>query len=122
MKKFQGVHYHLQNRYTQQTIEFVTKHKNKLLACEEKGLIAENWTILSREELWSQEQCISNLTKAQLLKILENLQDDEEVQVNVEFTVWDGGTNENLSMQEEDGLCYDKENKTLHIFAGAFEC
>ena len=122
MKKFQGIHYYLQNIYTQQKIDFLTKHKNKVNACQEQGLKAEQWKVLSRKELWSQEQCISNLTKAQLLKILENLQDNEEVQINVEYTLWNGNSNDNLLINKEDGLCYDKENKTLHIFAGDFDC
>jgi len=121
MKRLQGYKYYLENYENAEMREIFSAYSLKAQACKEQGLNEKEWKVVRKEMVWTERGFQKNLTKAQLLKILANFQDDDEIKVDVEYNLWDY-SNQVLQMSIDDGLCYDEENNSFHIFAGDFEC
>ena len=64
---------------------------------------------------------IKHLTNAQLIEILMQRDPSAEVDLIVDYSLWDASADYN-EITENDGLCYVAENNQLVVNAGEFEC
>jgi hypothetical protein len=110
MKKVNGYNYEVVNA-NNEVKRFHSKF-NKVKACEEQGLVAKDWKVVNKTIAYTTEGLYSRITKAQMLKILEDMEDDEVLAIEVQEFLGDT----DYTYEENDGLCYDKATKTFRAF------
>lgn len=64
---------------------------------------------------------IKHLTNAQLIEILMQRDPNAEVDLIVDYSLWDASADYN-EITENDGLCYVAKDNKLVVNAGEFEC
>ena len=64
---------------------------------------------------------IKHLTNAQLIEILMQRDPYAEVDLMVDYSVWNGSADYD-EITENDGLCYVAKDDKLVVNAGDFEC
>ena len=64
---------------------------------------------------------IKHLTNAQLIEILMQRDPYAEVDLMVDYSVWNGSADYD-EITEKDGLCYVEKDNQLVVNAGEFEC
>ena len=62
-----------------------------------------------------------HLTNAQLIEILMRKDPDAEVDLMIDYSVWNASADYN-EITNADGLCYVAEDNQLVINVGEFEC
>lgn len=62
-----------------------------------------------------------HLTNAELIAILSQRNPNEEVNLMVDYSLWDGDANYE-EVTDKDGVCFIEEHNQLVINAGEFEC
>lgn len=64
---------------------------------------------------------IKHLTNAQLIEILMKRDPNAEVDLIVDYSLWDASADYD-EITENDGLCYVEKDNKLVVNAGEFEC
>lgn len=64
---------------------------------------------------------IKHLTNAQLIEILMKRDPNAEVDLIVDYSLWDTSADYD-EITENDGLCYVEKDNKLVVNAGEFEC
>lgn len=88
--------------------------------CANLGLKEHQYRVASKEPIYRTLTTKTNLTNAELIEILSKRDPNEEVDILVDYSVWNASAD--YSFDTEDGLSYVVEDNQLVIFAGEFEC
>lgn len=64
---------------------------------------------------------IKHMTNAQLIEILMQRDPNAEVDLMVDYSLWNGSADYE-EITKADGLCYVVEDKQLVVNAGEFDC
>jgi hypothetical protein len=90
-------------------------------ACANANLKAHQYRMVDVADEYETLTITKNLTNAQLIAILMQRDPSAEVDLMVDYSLWNASANY-TEITEIDGLCYVAEYNQLVINAGEFEC
>lgn len=90
-------------------------------ACTNANLKAHQYRMVDVADEYETLTVTKHLTNAQLIAILMQRDPNDEINLMVDFSVWDASA-DYTEITENDGLCYVVEDDQLVINIGEFEC
>jgi hypothetical protein len=94
---------------------------DKADACAKANLKIHQYRVVDVVDEHESLTITKHLTNAQLIEILMQRNPDEEVDLMVDFSLWNA-SEDYTEITKADGLCYVAEDNQLIINAGEFEC
>lgn len=94
---------------------------NKGDACDKANLKAYQYRVVEVNDEYETLTITKHLTNAQLIEILMERDPNAEVDLMIDYSVWDV-SEDYPEITNADGLCYVAEYNQLVVNAGEFEC